>query len=389
MRVLVFLNYYLPAYKAGGPLRTIQGMVDYLGDDIDFSIVTSDRDSGDAEPFSGITTQTWVSLGESRVCYVTDPSLQKLSCVLEEQPWDILYLQSFFNWRFTIRPLLWRKFGRLKANRVLLATRGEFSQGAISIKPLRKRLFLWFSKVLRIYKDVYWQVSSKHERDDLLREIPALAPPERILIAADVPPKSELVEEPKAVSQSADSQPLRVVFLSRISEKKNLGYAIEILSQVKAPVEFSIVGPADEGSEYWKQCQRQLSSLPENIVWNFLGSVTPQEVPTIFSGHDLFLFPTRGENFGHVIFESLLAGCPVLLSDQTPWLDLEQAGVGWVVPLADENKYCQIVETIAAEHSDATQKRRKDCVQYAREFVQKSGVIEDNLAMFDALASAK
>ena len=45
--------------------------------------------------------------------------------------------------------------------------------------------------------------------------------------------------------------------------------------------------------------------------------------------------PTLGENFGHVILEALCGGTPVLLSNQTPWLHLEEKGIGWDVPLDD------------------------------------------------------
>jgi glycosyltransferase involved in cell wall biosynthesis len=46
------------------------------------------------------------------------------------------------------------------------------------------------------------------------------------------------------------------------------------------------------------------------------------------------VLPTYNENFGYVILEALLAGCPVILSDQPPWRDLEARQVGWTIPLA-------------------------------------------------------
>ena len=385
MRVLVFLNYYLPAYKAGGPLRTIQGMVDYLGDDIEFSIVTSDRDSGDLEPFPGIVTKTWTKLGKSRICYVEKIARSKIACVLEAQSWDVLYLQSFFDRQFTIQPLLWWKFGRLKAKKVLLAPRGEFSRGAIAIKPWKKRMYLFFARVLKLYDNIYWQVSSEYERADLLREIPSLAPISRILIAPDVPPKSLQFEPSDPIGRIDKNQPLKVVFLSRISEKKNLSYAIQVLSKVHVTIEFNIFGPVDENSEYWGTCQHQLEELPESVSWKYCGPITPAEVPKVFAKHDVFLFPTRGENFGHVIFESLHAGCPVLLSDQTPWQDLAQHGVGWVIPLEEQAKYCQSLSELAVEEPETAATRRKNCVNYALEFVKKTGVVEKNRLMFSSL----
>jgi glycosyltransferase involved in cell wall biosynthesis len=38
--------------------------------------------------------------------------------------------------------------------------------------------------------------------------------------------------------------------------------------------------------------------------------------------------PTLNENFGHSILESFCAGCPVIISDQTPWNGLQAIKVG-------------------------------------------------------------
>jgi glycosyltransferase involved in cell wall biosynthesis len=51
------------------------------------------------------------------------------------------------------------------------------------------------------------------------------------------------------------------------------------------------------------------------------------------------LFPTLGENYGHVICEALNAGCPVLISNQTPWRNLQEKGVGWDFPLEEEERF--------------------------------------------------
>ena len=69
------------------------------------------------------------------------------------------------------------------------------------------------------------------------------------------------------------------------------------------------------------------------------GEVAADEVPRALARNHVLLLPTRGENFGHVILESLLAGVPVLISDQTPWRDLERRGAGWDVPLAEPDRF--------------------------------------------------
>ncbi len=43
-QVLVFIDWYKPYFKAGGPVRSMVNLVDHLADRIDFHIVTGDRD---------------------------------------------------------------------------------------------------------------------------------------------------------------------------------------------------------------------------------------------------------------------------------------------------------------------------------------------------------
>jgi glycosyltransferase involved in cell wall biosynthesis len=114
---------------------------------------------------------------------------------------------------------------------------------------------------------------------------------------------------------------------------KNLVFAIEALARVRHPVELDIYGPVDDET-HAAACRRAAASAADRLTVRWHGHVPHEEVRGIFSRHDLFLFPTRGENFGHVIFESLAAGTPVLVSDRTPWQDLDAAGVGWVRSLA-------------------------------------------------------
>jgi glycosyltransferase involved in cell wall biosynthesis len=125
---------------------------------------------------------------------------------------------------------------------------------------------------------------------------------------------------------------LRAVFLSRVARKKNLHGALNLLNGLEGRVSLDIYGPLED-KRYWGECQRIMAGLPENVQVHYRGSVPHEEVHRVLAGYHLFFFPTMGENFGYVILEALLTGCPVLISDQTSWRGLESAGVGWDLPL--------------------------------------------------------
>jgi glycosyltransferase involved in cell wall biosynthesis len=112
-------------------------------------------------------------------------------------------------------------------------------------------------------------------------------------------------------------------------------------------VTFDIFGPANDPA-YWAECEQLISRLPANVEVHYRGSIPNADVAATLAGYDLFLLPTRGENFGHAIFDALEVGLPVLISDQTPWRELERIGAGWSLPLADPDRFAATIDRMAA-----------------------------------------
>src|ERR1019366_8134603 len=77
--VLVMADHYLPGTKGGGPIRSIANLVDALGEEIDFRIVTRDRDLGDGAPYPSVTPNTWMEVGKARVVYLSPERLSPVS----------------------------------------------------------------------------------------------------------------------------------------------------------------------------------------------------------------------------------------------------------------------------------------------------------------------
>jgi hypothetical protein len=103
--ILTLLGTYLPGYKAGGPVRSIENLVAALGKEFHFRIVTLDRDLGETLPFPGIVANRWVRVGHADVMY-TRPGLRGFldMCVLlrSVDRHTVLYINSFFARRFSI-----------------------------------------------------------------------------------------------------------------------------------------------------------------------------------------------------------------------------------------------------------------------------------------------
>lgn len=412
--ILTFSRYYLPGYRAGGPIRTIANMVSQLGDEFDFRIVTTDRDFGDRAPYPGVSSDQWIKVGNACV-YYTSPcarGLRQIARLMTETPHDVQYLNSFFDRGFTLKPLAARYMGLAPKRPLILAPRGEFAPGALALKHWKKWPYIAMLKQCQILDHATWQASSEREAADIFRVMNSRS---QGLKEHQVKIASDFAEGVSTDASSASGlnidicpnlpseggrtgaasmrvprlagQPLRVCFLSRIAPMKNLAYALCVMAQVREPVRFSIYGPQEDAS-YWLECRQLINALPANVTVEVRGAVEHQHVVATLAQSDLFFLPTRGENFGHVIHEALRAGIPVLISDQTPWRQLEARAVGWALPLADPASFARVIEEVArwgAENADAAAER---AAAYAKEVGSSDDVKQANRRLFRGVLAA-
>jgi glycosyltransferase involved in cell wall biosynthesis len=369
--VLTLVDYYLPGIKAGGPVRSIGHMVERLGDRYRFRVVTRDRDAGDSARYPGIEHAQWHPLGDARadVWYLPPGlrGLREMRDVLARTPHQVLYLNSLFSARMTFVALLLRRLRLVPPSAVVLAPRGELHPGALGtfawhrwragvrgtgwLNPryAKKRLYIGVCRALGLLRGVTWQASNPEEAVDIRRGIGEAA---RVAVAPDL--GSDRLPAP-GERTAKEKGTLRVAYVSRISPKKNLDGAIEMLAQAGGRITFDLYGPVEDAA-YWRYCQAALERLAPDVEARYHGILPHVRVSEVLRRHDLLLLPTWGENFGHVILEALVAGCPVLISDQTPWRGLEAQGVGWDLPLADPAAFAAVLgrcrEMDAGEHAE-------------------------------------
>jgi glycosyltransferase involved in cell wall biosynthesis len=382
--ILCFVAYYLPGYRSGGPVRTIANFVDHLGDEFDIFIVTRDRDALDTAPYPNVVVDAWNGVGKAQVFYASaqTTTLRGVARLLRETTHDLLYVNSFFATGFTTLPLLARRLRMVPRKPCVIAPRGEFSAGAIALKAWKKRPYLWIAKRFGLYEGLHWQASSTFEVADIEREFRLARG--KITVAPDLAP---CVAAAKTESELREPGPLRIVFLSRISPKKNLDYLLRALVRVRTPVKLTIVGPLRE-PDYWKQCRAIMAELPPTVTALHAGEVTPAEVSNTFARYDLFVLPTRGENYGHVVLEALMAGTPVLISDQTPWRTSDDGAVE-MLQLADFDGWVAAIERWASFGDAELKRRREAALRYARNYLESSGAVEQNRELFlEALGDA-
>lgn len=365
-------------------------MIDRLGDEMTFRVITTDRDVADSVPYEMVEVDQWNRIGKAQVLYTSPAarSLRRIAQVLRNTPHDVVYLNSLLDPMFTLRVLLLRRLGTTPAKPVVIAPRGEFSPGAWRLKRWKKAPYLRLLKLVGGVRGVIWQASSDLERDDIVRVIGARRAEEQgsVLIAPNLAPCSSVESGDETPRSRFVDDPLEVCFLSRISPKKNLDYALRILQRVRVPVRFTIYGPIEDRT-YWKECEEIMGALPSHVTAIHRGTVEPDRVVSTLAEHDLFFLPTRGENFGHVIHEAMRAGLPVLISDQTPWRDLERLEVGWALPLSDPAAFVRTIEELSAWSAEHLASWARKARELASAMAEDDRTIEANRLLFSKFSA--
>ena len=372
--IFVIVRFYLPGYKTGGPLRSISNIVEHFGDQFQFYILTKDRDWTDAAPYPNVTQDAWNDVGRAKVFYASHFSFRLLRQLLAEVAPAAVYLNSVFS-PLTIRVLCMRRLGIIPGIPVILAPRGELAESALATKRLKKRCYLWFAKKAGLYNGLTWHANWVQEANEIRR---TMTHESNIHLAPNIPK----VLDPVARMSEKAMGSLRIVFLSRIGPVKNLLFALQILPSLVGDVVFDIYGPIDQKS-YWAACEKKIVSLRAQVKVNYRGPVRYSDVAATLSRYHFLLLPTTGENFGHVIFEALSVGCPVIISNRTRWRNLQTRAAGWDLPLDDRSRWSAVLQR-CVEMGDAEYRSLSEGAQRVAKEQDSSDAILNTLRLFES-----
>lgn len=335
MKILIVVGGFFPGKKYGGPPVSVDNFCTLLGSDAECYIVTHNHDKDDNKIYEGIT-DGWNDRGNAKILYLGDREYNYktfLRIAKELQP-KYIYLQGLF--QSCVVPCL--RVAKILNIQVVLAPRGELCAGAFR-KKYKKIPYICAIRLLGLLRSVHFQSTSDEETEAIKRYLGA--DESRIHFLTNIPsiPHDLPQHQQKEIGKG------KFVFISRIVSKKNLRGAISYFKNVTGEATFDIYGPKED-ENYWRECQEDIKELPSNIKVSYKGLLAHDEIHHIFCQYDAFLFPTLSENFGHVIAESLLTGCVPVISDQTPWTDMNEVGAGWALPLESKDDFRKAIQEI-------------------------------------------
>lgn len=375
-RILIFIDWYLPGYKAGGPITSNANMVAQLKNRFDFYILTRDTDYCENTPYPDVLSDTWNEADKNvHVYYFSQDRInyRNLKRVVQSLDFDIAYINGVYSRFFSFLPIF-----LTKQKKRIISSRGMISAHSLSIKSWKKRWFFKIARYTNLYKDIVFHITTEEEE----RYIKKLLGNRIQTFLAPNLPKATVNTY---LRQAAKPQgALRLTSIARIAPEKNTLLAIELLSKcTTGTISFDLHGSVYD-ARYWEECQRMIAQLPTNVCVTYRGSVTGAELQQAYERSHFLFLPTRGENFGHSILESLSYGCPVIISDCTPWLRLQEKGIGWDIPLADEQKFVQVIGQCAAMGEEEYNVMSRRAFDYAQAYVYNPELIEQNIKLFES-----
>lgn len=377
-RILVSSEWFPPAFKAGGPIRSVYNLIlamksDGGNPDLEFFVLAGIYDLGEEEKMAGVDEGVWSNLeGFSgvRVRYENSSNWKKSNWknIFEEVKPDVLYLNSLFSNAFALRPL---QIARANGVKTVLAPRGMLGAGALEIKPLKKFIFLSLARNLDFFHGVEFHASTKDEVLEVKMHIPG----KKVFEARNFSDPTIKVLPANSLTKS-----LNLLCLGRVHPKKNLLFALEILSKMDLngrKVNVNIVGPSEDE----KYLNSILNLSKGSLEITYSGATSHKGLREVFQNTHFLLMPTLHENYGHAIVESWGFGRPVLLSDNTPWSDLQKLGLGYSTALIPE-LWEEVFNEVLAGSEDDLRDMSKRCNERYQELVFDPELLTANRAIF-------
>lgn len=376
-RILLLIDWFAPGYLAGGPVRSAVNFAYGMREQYEVRVLTTDRDLHQLEPYPGITPDQWTPFAPGIEVFYASPTALKwasIKALLQQEKADFVYLNSMYSQPFTIYPLLLAWSKRL-SGQLILAPRGMLHPGALQYKSLKKQVFLQLIKVLGLHRLVHFQATDSQELGDIHRQFGKKV---RVSEVSNWPMANQSPwEVPEKEAGSA-----RMVYVSRIVPQKNLDFLLQVLGKMDGlRLRLDLIGPA-ENEVYWTHCKKLIGALPPGISVHFLGPLPHAEIQQQLKKYHFFVLATHSENFGHAIFEALLAGKPVLISDQTPWQNLEAQQVGWVSSLDQTRDFQRALESAVQMNPETYRRWSKSAWKFANHYLKTSSLLTDYQRLF-------
>ncbi len=191
----------------------------------------------------------------------------------------------------------------------------------------------------------------------------------------------KLPPEIQPVPNSA-SNCLRLIFFSRIEEKKGLDILLNALKLISVPYHLTIAGAGDEKYIDGLKIIAESNHVADKITWAGFHNDNKFE---LLREHDLFVLPSHDENFGNAVIESLSVGTAVLVSDKVGLAEyVAENNLGWVCQ-TNETSISDTINQIAQQQADELARIRVGAPPIIYQDFKEDNLVKKYISMYNKL----
>ena len=334
----IITEYFHPFSDAGGPARSIENILKNFTKGPKICILTSSSDYNNKSLPKDYMANTMLSdkFTGYKIAYVSKYFSGLFFLYKSLRQNDVVYINGLFKPSLNLIPIL-------ISNKLIICPRGMLQINLLKQKSIVKHLYLSLLKFIFLFKNVHWHATTNQEALEITS---IFGKKIDIKVIPNIPVKPFAVYKNYIKQQ----QTVSLVYFGLIVENKGLLTLIQTLKSLNYPVSLDIYGSVKD-QDYWKLCQQQINHNISLASFNYKGHANPADSQTILASYDALVLLTKGENFGHSIYEALSVGTPVIISDKTPWVFEESATpAGWLVNYAnnefDTHRLSQLFESL-------------------------------------------
>ena len=364
MRICLVSSSFYPATFYGGPISATWDLSKKLAEN-NIKIYVSTTNADGLEQLD-VKVNHFIKKQENlQVKYYHEQIINKFSVAFLFGIWsdikkaDVVYIQYLFH--YTVPLALFVAWFQNK--KIVLCPRGSFSNFTFSnrFSILKK---MWFTFLIKPFiRKIKWQASSYLEANDIKKAMPK-ANVKEVNDGVDF----SLFQNANELSYNAlikkytnkNFQDISEVFFSmgRLHKIKRFDVLIDAFSlfvKDNSNAKLLIAG-GDDGVASALEKQVLDLGLKESVF--LIGSVNHEQKRELFSNCTAFALASEFESFGIVVAEALSCGCPVIVSNKTPWKDVEKNNCG-IFAKNEKSSFYHALKQIKEEKLN-----KEDCKKY-------------------------
>jgi glycosyltransferase involved in cell wall biosynthesis len=376
VKILQVCAAYKPAYVYGGPTMSVSMLSENLvraGIYTEVYATTANgREELDVTPgtpvnVDGVTVTYFKRLTKDHSHF--SPALFS-QLKREVKNFDVVHINAWWNLVsiFSCLVAIWQNVP------VLLSPRGMLSPYTFQNKSIGTKRLLHQLLGKSLLRKCFIHATSQRESDAIGR---IFRPKKSIII-----PNFVKLPQKRSYPQRTPSPIQKLLFFSRIEEKKGLDILLKALPAITIPFELTIAGDGDANYITSLKALATELKIEDKISW---AGFQNENKFDLLQAHDLFILPSYDENFGNTVIESLSVGTPVLISEEVGLSDyVKQNKLGWICHTNPQSIAWEI-NNIFINQRDELEAIRKNAAEIIDDDFNDDNLVKKYIEMYEQL----